>query len=172
MHLGDRIMVMGSSGSGKSTMARHLGETLGLPVTHLDRLSWLPDWVPIPKGELEQAIRAAADQPAWIIDGDFCACAFEYRLERADAIIFLAFNRPACLCRAFKRRIMYHGKTRPDVAAGNKESFNRALLREIWTYPGRRKGVLRDLAELPPPKQVYHLKGNRVVKKFLQEVVQ
>ena len=170
INLGRRIMVMGSSGSGKSTMAKRLGALTGLPVIHLDRLAWLPGWVRTPKDELDEAIRAQADQPAWIIDGDYCACVFDYRLERADTIIFLEFSRPACLYRTAKRRIIYHGATRPDATEGCKESFNWPLFREIRTYPGRRKGVLRDLAEIRPPRQVIHLKGNRAVRRFLQSL--
>ncbi|MCL1951754.1 MAG: topology modulation protein, partial [Oscillospiraceae bacterium] len=57
MDLGRRIMVMGSSGSGKSTMAQRLGEITGLPVVHLDSLSWLPGWVEAPKEEFGEKVR-------------------------------------------------------------------------------------------------------------------
>ena len=40
-----RVLVIGNSGSGKSTFARALGDRTGLPVTHIDQLFWLPGWV-------------------------------------------------------------------------------------------------------------------------------
>ncbi|MDP2124712.1 MAG: topology modulation protein, partial [Parvibaculum sp.] len=40
-----RILVIGCSGGGKSTLARALGEKLALPVVHLDVLFWKPGWV-------------------------------------------------------------------------------------------------------------------------------
>jgi adenylate kinase family enzyme len=40
-----RVLVLGSSGSGKSTFARKLGEITGLPVVHIDQLFWEPGWV-------------------------------------------------------------------------------------------------------------------------------
>jgi len=39
-----RIAVTGTSGSGKSTVARILGARLGLPVVELDALFWGPAW--------------------------------------------------------------------------------------------------------------------------------
>ena len=66
MSLGTRIMVMGSSGSGKSTMAKRLGEITGLPVVHLDSISWSPGWVETPKDIFEAKLREAVDRPAWI----------------------------------------------------------------------------------------------------------
>jgi len=38
MGLGNRIMILGPSGSDKSTLAVKLGELTGNPVIHLDRL--------------------------------------------------------------------------------------------------------------------------------------
>ena len=36
--LGKRIVIFGATGSGKTTLARRLGETLGLPVMQLDSI--------------------------------------------------------------------------------------------------------------------------------------
>jgi adenylate kinase family enzyme len=40
-----RILVIGSSGTGKSTLARQLASKLALPIIHLDKEYWLPGWV-------------------------------------------------------------------------------------------------------------------------------
>ena len=173
MNLGKRIMVMGSSGSGKSTMAKRLGEATGLPVTHLDSISWLPGWVEAPKEAFAEKLREIVQGEAWIIDGNYRSWALDERLERADTIIFLDFSRYTCLLRAIKRRIMYHGKTRPDMGEGCPEKLDKWLVRWIWGYPKRSRGkTLAWLAEIQPPKQVIHLKGNRAVKKFLHGLSQ
>lgn len=39
-----RISIIGSSGAGKSTFARRLGEITGLEVIHLDKIYWQPNW--------------------------------------------------------------------------------------------------------------------------------
>jgi len=170
MNLGSRIMVMGSSGSGKSTMAQRLGELTGLPVTHLDTLSWRPGWVEAPKDEFERELRAVIAQPEWVIDGNYQKWALNERLERADTVIFLDFNRYTCLYRAFKRRVMFHGKSRPDMTEGCKERITWWLVKWIWGYPRRTRGkTLAWLAGIAPPKQVFHLKGSRAVRRFLEK---
>ena len=50
-------MIIGSSGAGKSTFARRLGESTGLPVVHLDRLFWNPGWAETPKDEWSEKIK-------------------------------------------------------------------------------------------------------------------
>ncbi len=40
-----RILLIGSGGAGKSTLASQMGERLGLPVIHLDAVYWQPGWV-------------------------------------------------------------------------------------------------------------------------------
>ena len=40
----NRILLIGSPGTGKSTVAKFLGEKLNLEVIHLDKYFWKPDW--------------------------------------------------------------------------------------------------------------------------------
>jgi len=168
--LGGRIMVMGSSGSGKSTLAMRLGGITGLPVVHIDCLFWKPGWVESPKDELDAKVRAAADGPAWIIDGHFKRT-LGYRLERADTVIFLDFNRCVCLWRVLKRWMKYYGKSRPDMTQGCHEKIDLPFLKWIWDYSKNvRVDTLAWLAEIQPPKRVVILKGNRAVKGFLAGV--
>ena len=44
----ERILMIGCGGAGKSTLARALGEKLGLPVVHLDKLWWTGNWENVP----------------------------------------------------------------------------------------------------------------------------
>ena len=169
MDLGKRIIVKGSSGSGKSTLAARLGEITGLPVVHLDALSWNPGWVATPKEKMDELAREEAAKPEWIFDGNYNAT-IDYRTERADTVIYIDFNRYTCLLRAIRRRIKYHGKTRPDIGEGCPERLSWWLVTWIWGYPKRsRKVELQRLASVKPPKQVFHLKGNKAVRRFLRE---
>lgn len=40
-----RIVIIGTTSSGKSTLAEKLAQTLGLDFIELDALHWEPDWV-------------------------------------------------------------------------------------------------------------------------------
>ena len=171
MDIGRRVMVMGSSGSGKSTMAVRLGERTELPVVHLDSISWLPGWVEAPKEEFAEKVREIVQGDAWIIDGNYRKWALDERLERADTVIFLDFSRTTCVLRALKRWIKYYGQTRPDLGEGCPEKIDMWLIKWIWGYPKRARGsTLEWLAEIQPPKQVVHLKGNRAVRDFLRSL--
>ena len=49
-----RVLVMGSSGSGKSTFARRLSAITGIPTVSIDALFWKPGWVESDKHEFER----------------------------------------------------------------------------------------------------------------------
>ena len=50
-----RVLVMGSSGSGKSTFARRLSDMTGIPFVSLDALFWKPGWVESDTAEFGRA---------------------------------------------------------------------------------------------------------------------
>lgn len=135
-HLRDakRILVLGSPGAGKSTLAAKLGRILELPVVHLDRLFWTPGWVARDRPAFRALIERALDRPRWVIDGNYSAT-LPLRLERADAAVHLDFPRIPCLLGALRRILAHHGATRPDMAPGCPERFDLEFLRYIWDFP-------------------------------------
>jgi hypothetical protein len=69
-----RISVIGSSGSGKSTVARVIGSVLDLPVIELDAINWQVGWRDLNTHDPEEFIRrvqAAMAAPAWVVDGNY-----------------------------------------------------------------------------------------------------
>ncbi len=119
------IAIIGYSGSGKSTLAAQLSRVTDAPLLHLDSVHWLPGWQERPRDEERQLVRAFLDtNNAWVIDGNYSALFFEERMEKADRIVFLNFNRFVCLCRAIKRAKQYRGQTRPDMGKGCPEKMD------------------------------------------------
>ena len=49
-----RVLVMGSSGSGKSTFARRLSAMTGIPTVSIDALFWKPGWIESGRDEFER----------------------------------------------------------------------------------------------------------------------
>lgn len=155
-----RILVIGCSGAGKSTLSKELGKKLQLPVLHLDALYWNEGWVPTPKPVFREKLQRALMEEEWIIDGNFNST-IEMRAKYADLVIFLDYPNWLCLARVFKRRIMYHGKARPDMVEGCTEKLDWEFVKFIWTYSKKKRpGVFQmldrcdaDLVVLTSPKE-------------------
>ena len=71
-----RVVVIGSSGAGKSTFGRRLAEACDLKHIELDALNWPPGWrnrsAAAPE-EFERLIEMAIAADCWIIDGNYRA---------------------------------------------------------------------------------------------------
>jgi len=164
--LGNRVMIIGCGGGGKSTLARKLGESTGLPVIHLDKEFWNSGWVETPKAIWYEKQRALAAQERWIIDGNYRG-SMEYRLERADTVIFLDFKRTVCLFGVIKRQLTHIGQTRPDMPAGCPEKIDREFIQWIWRFRREtRPGVMAKL-EAFPTVRVITLENRQEVRTFL-----
>ncbi len=57
MNNAKRIIIIGSSGGGKSTLAKQLGDITGHPVIHLDKEHWNPGWVETPKDIWQEKVK-------------------------------------------------------------------------------------------------------------------
>ena len=157
-----KIAIVGFSGSGKSTLAQQLAELTGAPILHLDNVQFLPGWEIRPLEEKQALVREFLDShPAWIIDGNYTKLSYERRLEEADQIWILLFNRVTRFWRVCRRHRRYRGKTRPDMAEGCPEkldgAFARWVLRDCCT-PERRERF-HDIVRRYPQKS--HLLTDR-----------
>lgn len=163
-----RIILIGSAGSGKSTLARQIGAVLNLPVIHLDAFYWKPGWVETPRAEFEAVQRDLVAGDRWVIDGNYSST-LDLRLAVADTVIFLDMPRLLCVWSAIKRRIKYHGRTRPDLNAGCPEQLDWAFLRWIWEFPTRSKPrVEAKLANLRPGQQLVRIHSRREAAAFVE----
>lgn len=165
-----KIAILGYSGSGKSTLAKRLGDLYGLPVLHLDTVEFLPNWE---KRGLSEKQRIVADfmrgNDGWVIDGNYSKLFREERLEQADMIVMLLFDRFSCLRRAIKRYCTFKGRTRPDIGDGCNEKLDAEF---IWwiLHDGRtksRKAGYKAIREKYPDK-VTVLKNQRQLDEFLE----
>ena len=165
----ERILIIGCGGAGKSTLARQLGEKLGLPVVHLDRMFWNPGWVESAKEEFDARIMEELEKPRWIIDGNYSRT-LGMRMQKCDTVIYLDFSRMACLWGVAKRVTTYHGKTRPDMGEGCPERLDWEFVKWIWNFNKKnRQKYYRILNEAEGVETVI-LKNRRMVKRFLKSL--
>ena len=163
----ERILIMGCSGAGKSTFSKELGFILNLPIYHLDKIYWGEGWEPIESCKFEEEICKITLESRWIIDGNFRKT-MDIRLRAADTIIFFDLPRYLCLFRVIKRRIRYHGKTRPDMNEGCKEKIDPEFLKWIWNFNKiNRPEILAKINTLAQNKRIIVIKKNRDLIEFL-----
>jgi adenylate kinase family enzyme len=143
----ERILIVGCSGSGKSTLSRELAAMLNLPVIHLDRLFWQPNWQMVSREVFDERLAQALAQPNWIIDGNFDRT-LPLRISQCDTVIALDYNRAVCLWGVAKRVLRHYGQTRPDMTEGCPEHVDWAFLQWIWAFKrDKRPGLIAALAE-------------------------
>ncbi len=132
-----RIMVIGCSGGGKSTLAQKLARRFELTYLSIDRdILWLPGWVERSKEEQRQRIVERIAGERWIMDGTNTST-FDIRLPRADIVIWVRMPRLLCVWGVVTRWLKHIGRTRPDMAPGCIEKVDWKFLEFIWTFETR-----------------------------------
>jgi adenylate kinase family enzyme len=140
-----RVLVMGSSGSGKSTFARQLSGLTGIPFVSLDALFWKPGWVESDRAEFRARVNEAARQPRWIMDGNYTSSGSgELRRDSSDTVIWFDLPRSSCMFGIMKRIGGSYGKVRPEMAEGCPEKIDFEFFRYVWTYRRVQRPKLLD----------------------------
>ena len=131
-----RIVVLGSSGTGKTTLCRMLGEKLGIKQLHLDSVYWKKDWTNINKEVFGNHIKKyLRKNRSWVIDGNYSNnLHFKYRLQLADTIIFLDFGTQVSLKGIHKRANEFKHQVRSDMAEGCVEGIDQIFLQYVAFY--------------------------------------
>jgi hypothetical protein len=100
---GNRIVIVGSPGAGKSCFARKLRDRTGLPLYYLDRIFHRADHTTVGREEFDARLGEILVQPAWIIDGNN-ACDFpEWEGGELVAIVPTLNAYPIAMGSAFAR---------------------------------------------------------------------
>ena len=102
----ERIAVVGSPGSGKSTVARAVSVALGIPHLELDSVFHLPGWAELPADEFRDVVRAFTDGDAWVVDGNYTSQGItDLVWPRADTVVWLDLPRSQTMRRVGARTI-------------------------------------------------------------------
>lgn len=165
-----KILVIGYSGSGKSTFAKRLAAHYRIPKLHIDKIFFGPNWKDRDKKVVESEIREFMKQDDWIIDGTYRKLATE-RYQQCDQLFIFNFNRFKCLYGAIYRRIKYHNQNRDTIAVGCKERLNFSFFWWIL-FSGRKKDsrmlMKRNMVEYKDKVVVFT--NRRQIKKYLESI--
>jgi adenylate kinase family enzyme len=139
-----RVMVVGTSCSGKTVFARDLARRLNVGHIELDALYWLPGWVPRETSDFKALVAERARAGAWVADGNYGAVR-ALLWSRATTIIWLDYPFAVVFRRAI-RRTLHRIVTGQKVCGDNRESMRVALFSRhsilLWvitTYRRRKR---------------------------------
>lgn len=166
----DRVLVVGCSGAGKSTMSQKLAARFALPYVSMDReFFWLPGWVARERSQQRSMIAAKAAEDRWIMDGSNPS-SFDIRLPRTDIVLWVRPPRLTCLRGVLRRGVRHFGRTRPDMAPGCMEQLpDREFLSYIWNFERRHTPLfIRNFDLYGPEVPVLVLKSRRQIGKLLE----
>lgn len=167
--LGEKIIVIGSPGAGKSTLAREISRVTGIELYHLDRIFWLPGWVPVEHDEFIEKQLRIMQGSSWIIDGNYQS-SLRMRIDASDTIILLDLPRFQCMYRAVKRSTLHRRKKRPDITEGCTEKIDRDFLNWIWNYRTRDRPETLETIMGTSGKNVIILEKSSEVRNFLDSL--
>ena len=168
-----RIVVVGSTGSGKTTLARRLSALLDIPHVELDALNWEPNWVAAQVEVFRQRVEDAVAGDAWVVDGNYTAVR-DLVWPRSTALIWLDYPLGTLLWRLL-RRTLRRTLTGEELWNGNREQFRVQFLSRdslfLWllrTYRRRRRTIPLAIGLLERSNlEVVHLRSAGATRDWL-----
>ena len=172
-----RIVVVGTTGSGKSTYARKLAERMRLTYIQLDTFLWAPQWQQRPQDEYRALLREAMAKDGWVIDGNTSKNR-DWVWGEADTVIWLNYSLwvtfPRLLVRTIRR-----AATHEEVFDGCVETFRSQFLSTdsllIWFFKTfwKRKKMYREIFNTQPYPhlQMIEVRSPRAARAFVEELL-
>ena len=168
-----RIVVVGTSSSGKTTLARRLASIIDTQCVELDALYWGPGWASRP--DFQQAVLAVTQQPSWVIDGNYSGVR-DVIWRRCTAIVWLDYPFARVLSRALRRTVR-RVVTGEPLYGENRETLRSMLLdleAPLWLVVrthGRRRREFPELFGRPEYRHaaVIRLRAPAATEAFLAQ---
>jgi adenylate kinase family enzyme len=165
-----RVIVAGTAGSGKTTMAARIAEVLGLQHVEIDALFHGPDWTPRPTF-LEDVHRFAAE-PAWVTEWQYSS-ARAHLAARADLVVWLDLPKRVVMLQVI-RRTLTRRLRRQHLWNGNIEPPLRTILtdpdyivRWAWRTRHKTEDRINTLLHEDPDRLVVRLRTHEEANQWL-----
>jgi len=173
-----RILILGRTGSGKTTLARELAAAVGVRHVELDALYFGPNFSTAPLPVLRDRTRAAIAGDRWVTDGNKSAVR-DLVWPRADTVIWLDYPLIVCLWRLAKRAlwrtsVIKEQTAETDGKAGLLGQF-RLAAKGVLTALRSHRGQRREYPEMLARRENRHLavvrlRSPRATRRWLARV--
>jgi adenylate kinase family enzyme len=164
----NRVMIIGSPGTGKSTFAKKLAVKTGLPLIHLDYYYHDKSKDYYNETTAWQArVKQLTGEALWIIDGNYGKTMGE-RMKRADVIFYFDMPRRTALKGLAMRRLTARRTQRDDMPAGWIETSGLAFITYVWSFRKNYAAGTWELLNQNEDKQIIVLKSHKQVDEYLK----
>ena len=166
-----RILVVGTSGSGKTTVAQIIASRLNLNRHASDDFYWEPGWQPVASDRVDHLLDQVLAEPSWVLDGNF-EDRWEDVWNRADLIIWLDYTFFRTMWQVTSRNASWFISQRL-VWSGNRMTLFRAVSgvrHSMRSFRRKRKVYPRYIAQLQHT-EVVHLRSRRQTKAWLNDLM-
>jgi hypothetical protein len=173
-----RIVVVGTTGSGKTSFAARLAHLCQIPHIEIDAMYWRPKWTHASEEELRGLIDRATSAPAWIVDGNYGICR-DIVWGRAQALVWLDYPLWTTFWRLFFRTMkrslsqeLLWGNNYENLWSQLKLWSNDSLFTWLFKTHGRHKRQFPPLFVSPQFShlQIYHFKSPPQAEAWLQSI--
>jgi adenylate kinase family enzyme len=159
-----RVIVVGTSCAGKTTLAGRIAGRLQCPHVELDALHWGPNWQGAPRDVVRERVAKAIAAPAWVVDGNYRSMVQDLVWPRATDLVWLDYPFLVVLGRALWRTVR-RAATKEELFGGNRESWRTSFLERdsilLWMVKTHHENARRYRAILRSG-EVDHLRVHRL----------
>jgi adenylate kinase family enzyme len=173
----DRVRVVGSAGSGKSTAARAIARALDVPHLELDAVHWLPGWRERDPEEFRQAVVAFASGPRWVIDDNYTSRLGDCLDRLVDTYVWLDLPRWRVTLAVLARTVRRGWSGQELWESGNRERLSSLFKPDplenivLWSWAQHRRQRKRwEELEQTGRYQWVRLRSRRQVNRFLHNL--
>jgi adenylate kinase family enzyme len=115
-----RIAVIGTAGSGKSTIAATIAQMLDVPRLELDSVHWQENWTRAQPEQMRAEVAEFMTVGGWVIDGNYRGILGNRVLDAADTVVWVDPTRSRMITQSARRSIR-RTVTREELWNGNRE---------------------------------------------------
>ena len=159
-----KIIVIGCSGSGKTTFAEKLRDKIGIELFYLDAIWHRPDRTHISREEYDARLSEILALDSWIIDGNYSRT-IETRMAACDTVLLFDLPVEVCLEGAISRL----GKARYDMPWIDTE-LDPKLKRDIEEFPNKNLPAIYALLDKYSDKNIAIFKSREEADEFLANI--
>lgn len=169
-----RVLVAGTSGAGKTTLAARLSLVLGLRHVEIDALFHGPGWTP--RETFVADVEAFTAQPGWVTEWQYGQVR-PLLAERADLLVWLDLSRARVMRqvtartvrRHWRRQVLWNGNVEPPLWTIFTDPEH--VVRWAWTTHGKSARRIQALRERRPDLDIVRLTNWHEVRDWLDGAV-